>query len=68
MQGAGGNADQDLVVLMTDGPEARVGEILRVPFPRPRERAEVLEHSKYYACRTQIIDFLESNALRLAAA
>ena len=32
----------DRVVMMTNGPEAGIGQILRVPFPRPRQRLEVL--------------------------
>jgi len=52
----------DRLVLMTDGPEARVGAILDVPFPRPRRRADVLEHAEYYNCRRQVIDFLENHA------
>ena len=41
----------DRLMLMTDGPEATVGEVMDVPFPRPRARAAVLEHPDYYACR-----------------
>ena len=52
----------DRIVLMTDGPEARIGDILTVPFPRPRERHAVLEHSEYYRYRQMIIDFLENHA------
>ncbi|PYS33849.1 MAG: bacitracin ABC transporter ATP-binding protein [Acidobacteria bacterium] len=48
----------DRLLLMTDGPEARIGEILPVPFARPRRRTEVLEHPEYYACRSRIIEFL----------
>ena len=40
----------DRVVMMTNGPAARVGDILDVPFPRPRDRAAVLEHPDYYRC------------------
>jgi hypothetical protein len=47
---------------MTDGPEARVGEIYNVPFARPRSRTDVLDHPDYYACRTYLIDFLENHA------
>jgi hypothetical protein len=53
---------------MTDGPEAHVGEILDVPFGRPRTRVEVLEHPEYYACRTRVIDFLEHHATQFATA
>jgi nitrate ABC transporter ATP-binding subunit len=52
----------DRVLLMTDGPAARVGDILSVPFPRPRERAAVLEHAQFYDCRCRIIEFLERHA------
>jgi nitrate/nitrite transport system ATP-binding protein len=52
----------DRLILMTDGPAATVGEILTVPFPRPRERAAVLEHAEYYACHQRVIDFLENHA------
>jgi nitrate ABC transporter ATP-binding subunit len=49
----------DRVVMMTKGPEARVGEILSVPFARPRERMRVLEEPEYYALRERVIGFLE---------
>ena len=38
----------DRVVMMTNGPAAKVGEILDVPFARPRDRAAVMEHPDYY--------------------
>jgi nitrate ABC transporter ATP-binding subunit len=52
----------DRLILMTDGPEATVGEVLIVPFPRPRVRAAVLGHPRYHECRRQVIDFLEHHA------
>jgi nitrate ABC transporter ATP-binding subunit len=52
----------DRLVLMTDGPEARVGETIRVPFPRPRVRSAVLGHPDYYNYRRRVIDFLENHA------
>lgn len=52
----------DRIVLMTDGPEARVGEILNVPFDRPRDRAKILKHPDYYRHRAEIINFLENHA------
>lgn len=54
----------DRVVCMTDGPEAEVGEILEVAFPRPRARKAVLEHPDYYRLREQLITFLEVRAHR----
>ena len=52
----------DRLILMTDGPEATVGNVLTVPFPRPRQRAAVLGHPRYHDCRRQVIDFLEHHA------
>jgi ABC-type nitrate/sulfonate/bicarbonate transport system ATPase subunit len=52
----------DRLVLMTDGPEATVGEVMTVPFPRPRARSAVLAHPEYHACRRKVIEFLEHHA------
>jgi len=52
----------DRLILMTDGPEAMVGDVMRVPFPRPRNRPAVLGHADYHACRRRVIDFLEHHA------
>jgi ABC-type nitrate/sulfonate/bicarbonate transport system ATPase subunit len=52
----------DRLLLMTDGPEATVGDSLVVPFPRPRRRAAVLAHPEYHRCRRHVIDFLEHHA------
>jgi nitrate ABC transporter ATP-binding subunit len=49
----------DRVVMMTNGPAARVGDILSVPFPRPRRRADVLEHPSYFCLRETLTSFLE---------
>ena len=57
----------DRVVMMTNGPEARVGEILHVPFTRPRERAKVMDHPDYYVLRERLIGFLEDQAHTQAA-
>jgi nitrate/nitrite transport system ATP-binding protein len=54
----------DRIVCMTDGPEAEVGDILHVPFPRPRERKAVMEHPDYYKLREHLIEFLEVHAHR----
>jgi nitrate ABC transporter ATP-binding subunit len=50
----------DRVVMMTNGPEARVGDILEVPFPRPRNRQDVMEHPDYYRLRERLVEFLEA--------
>jgi ABC-type nitrate/sulfonate/bicarbonate transport system ATPase subunit len=52
----------DRIVCMTDGPEAEVGEIMEVHFPRPRERKAVMEHPDYYVLREHLIEFLEVRA------
>jgi nitrate ABC transporter ATP-binding subunit len=52
----------DRIVCMTDGPEAEVGDILPVNFPRPRERKAVMEHPDYYKLREHLIEFLEIHA------
>jgi len=52
----------DRIVCMTDGPEAEVGDILEVHFPRPRERKAVMEHPDYYRLREHLIEFLEVHA------
>lgn len=49
----------DRVAMMTRGPRARLGELLAVELPRPRERAAVLEHPDYYQYRQRVIAFLE---------
>ena len=58
----------DRLILMTDGPSARVGEMLSVPFPRPRERMAVLEHPQYDELHGRVIDFLEHHAGQSAPA
>jgi nitrate/nitrite transport system ATP-binding protein len=51
----------DRVVMMTNGPNARVGEIMEVHLPRPRSRKALLEHPDYYRYREQLLDFLARN-------
>ncbi len=48
----------DRVVMMTNGPNAKVGKIMRVDLPRPRSRKALLEHPDYYAYRQEVLDFL----------
>jgi nitrate/nitrite transport system ATP-binding protein len=49
----------DRVIMMTNGPNARVGKIMEVDLPRPRSRKQLLEHPKYYEYRAELLDFLE---------
>ncbi len=48
----------DRIVLMTNGPAAHIGQIIEVPFPRPREHLEVVKHPNYYSLRNEIVYFL----------
>jgi nitrate/nitrite transport system ATP-binding protein len=48
----------DRLVMMTNGPSAHIGEVLEIPFPRPRNRAEIMEDNRYYELRNYALDFL----------
>jgi nitrate/nitrite transport system ATP-binding protein len=50
----------DRVVMMTNGPNARIGHIMEVDIPRPRTRKALLEHPNYYRYRRELLDFLEA--------
>jgi len=56
----------DRVVMMTSGPAATIGEIVDIPFSRPRNRAAVLESPQYYEIRERLIGFLEAQDHRKA--
>lgn len=49
----------DRVCMMTNGPHARVGELLTIDFPRPRSRDEVIESSRFYEYRERLLRFLD---------
>ena len=48
----------DRVVMMTNGPAATIGEILDIPFSRPRNRGRMMEDPRYYGLRNEALDFL----------
>ncbi|QZZ21667.1 ATP-binding cassette domain-containing protein [Leptothermofonsia sichuanensis E412] len=48
----------DRLVMMTNGPAAKVGEILEIPFPRPRDRDRIMEDPEFYKLRNYILDYL----------
>lgn len=48
----------DRLVMMTNGPSAQIGEILDIPFSRPRNRAKITEDPRYYELRNYALDFL----------
>jgi len=48
----------DRIVMMTNGPAATIGEILEVPFPRPRVYEAIQEDPRYGQLRNHAMDFL----------
>ena len=48
----------DRLVMMTNGPAAKIGEIMDIPFPRPRDRVQIMEDPEYYKLRNHALDFL----------
>lgn len=48
----------DRLVMMTNGPAANIGEVLDIPFARPRDRARIMEDPQYYKLRNYALDFL----------
>lgn len=52
----------DKIVLMTNGPGARIAEIVVNPLPMGRTRNDVHRHPAYYPVRNHIIDFLVSRS------
>ncbi|MBE9054834.1 nitrate ABC transporter ATP-binding protein [Sphaerospermopsis sp. LEGE 08334] len=48
----------DKIVMMTNGPAANIGEILEIPFSRPRNRRRIMENPEYYHLRNYALDFL----------
>ena len=52
----------DRIMLMTNGPSARIAEIVEVTVPRPRSRATIIDHPHYYKIRNHVIHFLVRHA------
>jgi nitrate/nitrite transport system ATP-binding protein len=48
----------DRIVMMTNGPAARIGEVLDVPLARPRRRLELAANPTYLKCRQRVLEFL----------
>lgn len=48
----------DRVVMMTNGPAATIGEVLEIPFARPRDREEIMASNTYIELRNYALDFL----------
>src|SRR5499425_3110853 len=57
----------DRVVLMTNGPNAVLAEIVENPLPKDRKRSDFHKHPLYYGVRNHIIDFLVTRSKTFAA-
>ncbi|HLP92192.1 MAG TPA: nitrate ABC transporter ATP-binding protein [Nostocaceae cyanobacterium] len=49
----------DRIILMTNGPSANIGEILEVPFSRPRDRQAMRNSKLYFELRNHALNFLD---------
>jgi nitrate/nitrite transport system ATP-binding protein len=54
----------DRILLMSNGPQARVAEIVRNTMPRDRQRATLHHDPQYYRIRNHLVDFLVARAAR----
>jgi nitrate/nitrite transport system ATP-binding protein len=52
----------DRIILMSNGPEARIAEIVSVTLPRNRTRADMIHDPQYYRIRNHLLDFLVARA------
>ncbi|MFG1394304.1 ABC transporter ATP-binding protein [Xanthobacter agilis] len=52
----------DKIVLMTNGPEAMVAEVVANPLPKERVRDSIHRHEDYYVVRNHLVDFLVSRS------
>ncbi len=58
----------DRIVMMTNGPSARIGGVLEVPLTRPRARLELVADPTYLRCRTEVLEFLHRRTKFVEAA
>jgi nitrate/nitrite transport system ATP-binding protein len=56
----------DKILLMSNGPQARVAEIVRNTMPRDRQRATVHHDPQYYPLRNHLVDFLVARSKDLS--
>ena len=57
----------DRIVMMTNGPAATIGEVLKVDLPRPRDRLALADDSAYLGNRHHVLEFLYRKQVRPAA-
>ena len=51
----------DRIILMTNGPSATIGEILKVHFEHPRDRIAMRNSTEYFELRNHALNFLDQN-------
>jgi nitrate/nitrite transport system ATP-binding protein len=56
----------DRILLMSNGPKARVAESVEVTIPRPRNRTDIIHHDDYYKIRNHLVDFLVNRSKELS--
>jgi nitrate/nitrite transport system ATP-binding protein len=56
----------DRILLMSNGPQARVAEIVRNTMPRDRQRATLHHDPQYYRIRNHLVDFLVARSKDLS--
>ncbi len=56
----------DKILLMTNGPRARIAEIVENTLPKQRSRTDLHKHPNYYPLRNHLIDFLVTRSRELA--
>ena len=57
----------DRIVMMTNGPEATIGQILMVTLERPRNRVQLADDARYVQHRRQVLDFLYTRHAKVEA-
>jgi nitrate/nitrite transport system ATP-binding protein len=56
----------DKVLLMSNGPQARIAQVVRNPLPRSRQRHAMHHDPLFYTVRNHLLDFLSGEALALS--
>jgi nitrate/nitrite transport system ATP-binding protein len=56
----------DRIVMMSNGPDAVLAEMVENPLPKERKRNDVHKHPLYYGVRNHIIDFLVTRSKNFA--
>jgi len=56
----------DKILLMSNGPHAKIAEIVENPIARPRLRADMHHNRHFYAVRNHMVDFLVSRSRKIA--